>query len=435
MAIDWDELHRSRLAQGRGGAGGRLRPPRAAVGAPRHRHRGHPGPRGRRSRWPCPRGASRRAAPASRASRARASRATCSRSSTTATSSTASSASRRTSRCTFPWDEPDDPAALRAFAADRGPHPRHDEFEHVRGPARPGAVVQVRQPVAHRPRPSASRPSPTICTASTCGLALGATRALGLDRRRRQLPGPAARRGGRSTATSTACARIYAAPAAGLAAVHRAQAVRAGVLLDGRSTTGASATTAPASSGDRGVLAGGLRPSRAERERRDDRRPPHPVREARRLPLQRQPVRRRRPRRRLDQAVPALPGVQRAGRGRGGGRGRVRSVLHARPVAQRDRPDRVADDERHGGAARGYVQACLVDREALRAYQERNDAIMALARLKQAFTTDVAPILAMARRARGGAIDPVAVYRGERVPAGGSRKNGRRRRDAAPASC
>jgi L-rhamnose isomerase/sugar isomerase len=63
---------------------------------------------------------------------------------------------------------------------------------------------------------------------------------------------------------------------------------------------------------------------------------------------------------------------------------------------------------------RAYVQACLVDRAALAEHQERNDAIMALATLKQAFTTDVAPILAMARRARGGAVDPIAVYRESR---------------------
>ncbi|MCX6538100.1 MAG: L-rhamnose catabolism isomerase [Acidobacteria bacterium] len=60
---------------------------------------------------------------------------------------------------------------------------------------------------------------------------------------------------------------------------------------------------------------------------------------------------------------------------------------------------------------RAFVQACLVDRTALREYQERNDALMALATLKRAFTTDVTPVLAMARRASGGAIDPVAVYR------------------------
>ncbi len=60
---------------------------------------------------------------------------------------------------------------------------------------------------------------------------------------------------------------------------------------------------------------------------------------------------------------------------------------------------------------RAYVQACLVDRAALAEHQERNDAVMALATLKQASTTDVEPILAMARLARGGAINPVAVYR------------------------
>ena len=60
---------------------------------------------------------------------------------------------------------------------------------------------------------------------------------------------------------------------------------------------------------------------------------------------------------------------------------------------------------------RAFVQACLVDRKALCEYQERNDALMALATLKQAFTTDVSPVLAMARRPNGGAIDPISVYR------------------------
>lgn len=63
---------------------------------------------------------------------------------------------------------------------------------------------------------------------------------------------------------------------------------------------------------------------------------------------------------------------------------------------------------------RAYVLASLVDREALGAYQDRNDAIMALATLKQAFTTDVSPILAMARLTGGGAIDPLGVYRASR---------------------
>jgi L-rhamnose isomerase / sugar isomerase len=60
---------------------------------------------------------------------------------------------------------------------------------------------------------------------------------------------------------------------------------------------------------------------------------------------------------------------------------------------------------------RANVQALLVDRDALNAHQERNDALMAIQTLKQAFTTDVSPILATARLRSGGAIDPVSVYR------------------------
>ncbi|HJZ68526.1 MAG TPA: sugar isomerase, partial [Blastocatellia bacterium] len=60
---------------------------------------------------------------------------------------------------------------------------------------------------------------------------------------------------------------------------------------------------------------------------------------------------------------------------------------------------------------RAYVQAHLVDRDALNEAQEKCDALMALATLKQAFTTDVAPILAVARQRSGGAIDPVGSYR------------------------
>jgi len=61
--------------------------------------------------------------------------------------------------------------------------------------------------------------------------------------------------------------------------------------------------------------------------------------------------------------------------------------------------------------SRAYVQAHLVDRAALREAQEECDALAALAALKQAFTTDVSPILAVAREREGGAIDPVATYR------------------------
>jgi L-rhamnose isomerase/sugar isomerase len=60
---------------------------------------------------------------------------------------------------------------------------------------------------------------------------------------------------------------------------------------------------------------------------------------------------------------------------------------------------------------RAYVQAHLVDRQALSEAQEKCDPLMALAILKQAFTTDVAAVLAVARERAGGAIDPIATYR------------------------
>jgi L-rhamnose isomerase/sugar isomerase len=58
-----------------------------------------------------------------------------------------------------------------------------------------------------------------------------------------------------------------------------------------------------------------------------------------------------------------------------------------------------------------YARALLVDRKALDACQEANDALMASETLKTAFRTDVEPILAMARMRTGGAIDPVNTYR------------------------
>ena len=60
---------------------------------------------------------------------------------------------------------------------------------------------------------------------------------------------------------------------------------------------------------------------------------------------------------------------------------------------------------------RAYAQALIVDRKALADYQQDNDALMASETLKDAFRTDVEPILAMARFESGGAIDPVAAYR------------------------
>jgi L-rhamnose isomerase/sugar isomerase len=81
---------------------------------------------------------------------------------------------------------------------------------------------------------------------------------------------------------------------------------------------------------------------------------------------------------------------------------------------------------------RAYVKASMVDREALYAYQEGNDALMASNTLKAAFNLDVSPILAMARYRDGGAIDPIACYRAsgyraataERRPADAGNRSG-----------
>ena len=60
---------------------------------------------------------------------------------------------------------------------------------------------------------------------------------------------------------------------------------------------------------------------------------------------------------------------------------------------------------------RAYAQALLVDREALRAAQECNDALEANRLLRAAFQTDVEPLLALARVRSGGAADPTGVFR------------------------
>ena len=60
---------------------------------------------------------------------------------------------------------------------------------------------------------------------------------------------------------------------------------------------------------------------------------------------------------------------------------------------------------------RAYVQAHLIDRQELTEAQEKCDPLKALTILKEAFTMDVSPILAIARERSGGAIDPVLTYR------------------------
>jgi L-rhamnose isomerase/sugar isomerase len=58
-----------------------------------------------------------------------------------------------------------------------------------------------------------------------------------------------------------------------------------------------------------------------------------------------------------------------------------------------------------------FVQALLVDREALHLAQEQNDTMLAFQALRTAYRTDVGPILAQARVDVGGAADPIAAYR------------------------
>ena len=60
---------------------------------------------------------------------------------------------------------------------------------------------------------------------------------------------------------------------------------------------------------------------------------------------------------------------------------------------------------------RAFAQALVVDRADLEAAQEANDALGAHLELKRAFTTDVSPLLAVARQRAGGAIAPIAAYR------------------------
>jgi L-rhamnose isomerase / sugar isomerase len=61
--------------------------------------------------------------------------------------------------------------------------------------------------------------------------------------------------------------------------------------------------------------------------------------------------------------------------------------------------------------AGAYTKALIVDRAALHNAQSGNDVMMAFQTLRQAYRTDVTPILAQARLRLGGAIDPIAAYR------------------------
>jgi len=62
-----------------------------------------------------------------------------------------------------------------------------------------------------------------------------------------------------------------------------------------------------------------------------------------------------------------------------------------------------------------YAQALLVDRKKLTEAQNNNDVVTAQEILQNAFRTDVRAIVAEARSRAGGALNPLAVYRNEKV--------------------
>ena len=62
-----------------------------------------------------------------------------------------------------------------------------------------------------------------------------------------------------------------------------------------------------------------------------------------------------------------------------------------------------------------YAQALLVDRKKLADAQNSNDAVTSQEILQNAFRTDVRSIVAEARLRTGGALNPLEVYRNEKV--------------------
>jgi L-rhamnose isomerase/sugar isomerase len=64
-----------------------------------------------------------------------------------------------------------------------------------------------------------------------------------------------------------------------------------------------------------------------------------------------------------------------------------------------------------GEVQRAFAQSLLVDHAALAGCQQQNDVLAAHRLLKQAFQTDVSPLLATARLREGGAIAPIEAFR------------------------
>lgn len=77
------------------------------------------------------------------------------------------------------------------------------------------------------------------------------------------------------------------------------------------------------------------------------------------------------------------------------------------------------------GILSAYSRALLVDRAALNQAQEENDVVQAEELLRDAFLTDVRPLVAEAMRLDGGAIDPLGAFRSAQVRANLIEKRGK----------
>jgi L-rhamnose isomerase/sugar isomerase len=62
-----------------------------------------------------------------------------------------------------------------------------------------------------------------------------------------------------------------------------------------------------------------------------------------------------------------------------------------------------------------YAQALLTDSKALRQARHDNDVVKAQEILQDAFRTDVRPLVAEARLRAGAALDPIALFRKEKI--------------------
>jgi L-rhamnose isomerase/sugar isomerase len=62
-----------------------------------------------------------------------------------------------------------------------------------------------------------------------------------------------------------------------------------------------------------------------------------------------------------------------------------------------------------------YAQALLVDKKALAAAQESNDTAMTQEILQQAYRTDVRPLVAEARLQSGAALQPLQLFREQKI--------------------